>query len=102
MTRRGPSEGSIYKRGDGRWVAVLHLGYQDGKRMRKSLYGDTRREVQEKLSLSLRAQRDGLPPTNDRLTVAQFLARWLETIRPSVRPSTDREREVAGDSGDLG
>ena len=88
MTRRGPSEGSIYKRSDGRWVAVLHLGYEDGHRKRKYLYGDSRREVQEKLSVSLRAQRDGLPPTNDRLTVAQFLARWLDTIRPSVRPST--------------
>ena len=90
MTRRGPSEGSIYKRSDGRWVAVLHLGYEDGHRRRKYLYGDNRREVQEKLSLSLRAQREGLPPTNDRLTLAQFLTRWLDTVRPSVRPSTYR------------
>jgi integrase len=45
--RRGKGEGAIYQRAsDGRWVAVLDLGYSDGKRQRKTLYGKTRREVE--------------------------------------------------------
>ena len=38
MGRRGSSEGSIHHRSsDGRWVATLSLGYQRGKRQRRSL-----------------------------------------------------------------
>jgi len=47
MRRRGHGEGSIYRRADGRWVAVLDLGGVDEKRCRKSLYGKTRREAAE-------------------------------------------------------
>ncbi len=50
MAKRGQNEGSIYKRDDGRWCAVLSLGYVDGKRKRKSFYGDTRKKVQEQLA----------------------------------------------------
>jgi hypothetical protein len=32
--RRGPGEGSIYQRADGRWVAILDLGWQAGRRKR--------------------------------------------------------------------
>ena len=38
MSKRGNNEGSIYKRADGRWTATVNLGYEDGKRKRKSLY----------------------------------------------------------------
>jgi len=61
MNKRGQNEGSIYKRDDGRWVAVLNLGYIDGKRKRKSFYGDTRKEVQEKLTAALRDQQQNIP-----------------------------------------
>ena len=47
--KRGQNEGSIFKRKDGRWVAILNLGYKNGHRQRKSFYGETRKEVQEKL-----------------------------------------------------
>lgn len=39
--RRGHLEGSIYRRNDGRWTAVLSLGYQGGRRRRKHLYAST-------------------------------------------------------------
>jgi integrase len=55
MARRGHGEGSIFQRKDGRWVGTLNLGWQDGKRARKSFYGRTRREVAEALT---KAQRD--------------------------------------------
>jgi len=88
--RRGHGEGSIYKReSDGLWVATVDLGYVNGKRRRKPLYGKTRREVAEKLKIALRDQQQGLPVATERQTVSQFLDRWLvEVVKPSVRPRT--------------
>ena len=74
MAKRGQNEGSIYRRQDGRWAAVVNLGYAGGKRKRKTFYGDTRREVQQQLTKALRDQQQGLPVAFPRQTVAQFLA----------------------------
>ncbi len=84
--RRGHGEGTIRRRQDGRWEAAITL---EGRR-RKSLYGKTRLEAQQKMVAALKARQDGLPiGTNDRQTVAQFLTRWLEeTAKPRVRPKT--------------
>ena len=85
--RRGHNEGSIYQRKDGRWTASMDLGWQGGRRRRKSFYGGTRREVQQKLASAQRSVQDGLPVPSDRLTMGQFLARWLEDVaRPNLRP----------------
>ena len=90
MARRGANEGSISKRKDGRWQARVQLGYEAGRRRRKSFYGRTRREVQEKLARALRDLQQGVPVAADaRQTVEQYLRRWLaETVRPTVRPRT--------------
>lgn len=108
MGKRGQNEGSIYKRGDGRWTAIVSLGYQDGKRKRKSIYGKTRKEVSDKLTAALRSQQQGLPLSNDRITVGQFLNRWLtDSVKPSVRPRTFRSysqlvtRHIAPDLGKI-
>ena len=84
--QRGHNEGSIYQRKDGRWVAAV-TDQQTGKR--KSLYGKTRREVSERLKVALRDQQQGLPVTAEKLTVAQYLARWLDaSAKPSVKTKT--------------
>lgn len=87
--KRGQNEGSIFKRKDGRWVAILNLGYKNGRRQRKSFYGETRKEVQEKLVQALRAKQQNLPVSPERLTLRQYLERWLEqSAKPSLRPRT--------------
>ena len=44
--RRGNGEGSIYRKPDNTWCAVLAIGYdQNGKRKRRYLYGRTKAEV---------------------------------------------------------
>lgn len=98
--RGGQGEGSIYQRAqDGRWVATVNLGWRGGKRVRKSLYGATRREVQEKLSKALRAAESGLHIDQDRLTVERFLAGWLESVRPpAIRHSTWKSTSKSSDS----
>jgi hypothetical protein len=90
MGKRGHNEGSIHRReSDGRWVAYVNLGYMEGKRQRKYLYGRTRREVAEKRKVAFRDPQQGLPVQVERMTVAQFLDRWLEaSVRPSVKTKT--------------
>ena len=86
--RRSRGEGSITKRSDGRWMAQADLGWQDGKRRRKTLYGRTKREVQEKLREALHRKEHGLPPVPEQETVAAFLRRWLDVRRSHVRRRT--------------
>src|SRR5438874_13825287 len=89
MSKRGQNEGSIRKRADGRWEALLSLGIVDGKPKRKSFYGKTRKEVADKLAAAQRARQLGDPIAIERQTVAQFLERWLaDVVAPKGAPNT--------------
>lgn len=94
MSRRGQGEGSIRLRADGRWEAQLSLGYAHGKRQRKSLFGKTRKEVQDRLADAVRDRRRGKPVTTKSQTTATFLTGWLETVKPKLRPMTYRSYEA--------
>src|ERR1700719_4134342 len=87
--KRGRNEGTIFQRKDGRWCAVIDLGWENGKRRRKSLYGTTRKEVAETLNKVLREKAQGLPVSVERQTADQFLEHSLENVvRPTTRPAT--------------
>jgi integrase len=88
MTKRGNNEGSIYKRSDGRWVAVVDLGWQDGKRRRKSIYGRTRKEVADRLPTVLKARQDGMLIANETDKVGEYFNDWLNATKPAIRPRT--------------
>lgn len=90
MGKRGQNEGSIYRRSnDGRWVGVLNLGFEGGKRKRKSFYGDTRKEVSQQLTKAKADLILGQPPTPDNVTVGKFLEDWLSNLpEGQLRPST--------------
>jgi integrase len=82
---RGNGEGSIYQRSDGKWCAAVTL--EGGKR--RVIYGKTRQEVAKKLNQALQALDHGIPVTTGRLTLKQFMERWLDdSAKPTVRPST--------------
>jgi integrase len=87
-TRRGHNEGTIKHRSDGRWEAMFTLPNS----RRKSLYGKTRKEVQEKLRAALRDLDAGLDLAAGRQTVGQCLDRWLDdVVKPRVRPKTHKD-----------
>lgn len=89
MGKRGNNEGSIFQRADGRWAGQVHLGYGEGKRLRRTFYGATQSEVIEKVKAAQSAIRSGLPLPPDRLTVGALLDQWLEeVVRPKNRPAT--------------
>lgn len=80
MTKRGNGEGTIYHRKDGRWAAVISL---DGRK-RKTLYGKTRKEVQEKLRVAQNEQKQGVLVVGSQQTVKQYLEHWLEEVHRST------------------
>ena len=91
MARRGHGEGSIYRRKDGRWTAAITLD----NHKRKTFYGETRKEVQDKLSAALHEQRQGTLATGPRQTLKAYLENWLEQVyRPSVKLSSYRQYRV--------
>ena len=50
-TRRANNEGSVFQRKDGRWGGALTIGYdENGKVIRKTIYGKSQAEVVKKLS----------------------------------------------------
>jgi len=88
--RRGRGEGSIFQRGDGRWCAIITVGRNErGKRLRKSVYGPTKKAVQDKLMELHGQKRVGALREVKRMTVGDYLGHWLKTIEPpTVRLST--------------
>ena len=88
MKRRSASEGSIFHRPDGRWEARMQVGYRGGSRLRKSYYGRTRREVQDKLVAAQRALQLGVVPVDERQRVGDYLQWWLLDKKSTVRAST--------------
>ena len=53
MRKRGNGEGTIYySEATKKWVGQVTLGRDgNGKQIRKSLYGDTRKEVKDKMGV---------------------------------------------------
>jgi integrase len=90
--RRGSGEGTISQRKNGTFEAKITI--EGGKR--KSIYGKTRKEVQEKLKIALREQQQGTLVTAPQQKLEQFLNDWLEnTQKHSVRPRTyERYEEI--------
>ena len=89
--KRGHREGSISRRPDGRWHGRLMVGFTpEGKPDRRHVYGRTRAEVQRKLNELRRRLEPGPPgrPGLGRETLGDFLARWLEASRRTLRPGT--------------
>ena len=79
--RRGRGEGSIQKRPDGTWRATISLGISaDGKRKRRDIYGSTKTEVQKKLRQAQTANDAGKLTAPNKITVAEYLAFWIEHI----------------------
>jgi|SRR5579859_1362980 len=83
--RRGSGEGTVYKRPNGIWVAQLRLPTGE----RRTLYASKKSDVQAKLQALRRGADDGLLPSPEsHIRFDQFVDRWLEAIRSSVREST--------------
>ena len=86
--RRGKGEGSIYRRKDGRWVGQYEV---NGKR--RYVYGRTRKDVAERLHKAIAERDAGWVFDSKNLSLAEYLDRWLDTIRSTLAPNTVRRHE---------
>jgi integrase len=92
--RRSAGEGSVYRNGD-RWRGAVTWTEPDGKRTRRIVSGTTAGEARDKLDELRRELRLGtLTSAGQAVTVADYLAGWIERHRARVRPSTWRTAEM--------
>lgn len=88
MSRRARGESSIYPDGD-RWRGAIDLGYGlDGRRVRKKVSGRSRAEVARKLRDLRREVDAGVTAPDERLTLTEFLDRWISSLDGQIAPKT--------------
>jgi integrase len=87
--KNGNGEGGISRhKKSGLYMARYTVQTPTGPK-RKTLYGKTRREVDEKLTKAKANRDDGLVFDADNLTVGRYLERWLtDSVRDTVKATT--------------
>jgi integrase len=85
--RRSKGSGSVFRRSDGRWSG--HIGLP-GTAGRKVVYGDSKRDVEERIRHLVNDVADGTPPPSRSPQLASFLQQWLTAVRPTLKPDTYR------------
>ena len=89
-TVRGHNEGTLfYRKRDSRWVAKVSM--PDGTR--PSASDPDKAEAKRLLAELLRLRDVGAKPADHRMTVGQFLRRWLDGVEAKVSPATYRQHE---------
>ena len=89
MNQRANGEGSIYRRADGRWTAACYVLRPDGTRVRRSVYGKTRKDVADQLAVLIARTKSGLPLAVESWSLERFADHWLKHVVGSrLRPST--------------
>ena len=88
-TKGAKGGGTIRQRPDGRWEARYTLGIDPGtgKQIQKSVYGQTQKEVRQKLSAALTELDSGtyIAPTSMKL--GAWLDQWLQAYTGNVKPA---------------
>ena len=93
MGKRGNGEGSISRRKNDGWCAQYTIYTSEGRK-RKTLYGNTRSEVAAKLSKALADREGGFVFDAGKMTVREYMERWLsDSVRGTVRSSTYERHE---------
>ena len=91
-------KGHIRERSSGRWAIILDTyDPETGKRKRKwHKFKGTKRQAQDECARLITEMKGGVYLEPNKTTVAQFLGRWLEHIKPNVSPRThERYTEIA-------
>jgi integrase len=88
--KRNPNgAGSIWQRKDGRYEARVYVPQPDGTRKRKTVYGSTWEECDEKRQELVRRDRQGVPTPSRSAKLSEWLPYWLEEyIKPHRKRTT--------------
>lgn len=92
--KRANGQGTIKKRKNGTWEGQYIAGKdENGKLIRRSIYGKTQKEVAEKLTALTNDLNKGVYIAPDQITVAQWFEIWLKDYTGSVKDSTKAQYE---------
>lgn len=93
--KREAGSGSITKRKDGRWQGQYMSGYnpETGKPRRHTIYGQTQKEVAEKLRAATSSIDNGTFQEPRKITVAEYAAEYMATHVATLTDSTQRSYE---------
>ena len=91
--RRGRGEGTIYQRPGGSWSGMCSVGVDaEGKRIRRTVSGKTKAEVQRKLRELQNDLDSGAAAAPVRIRLSDYLRRWLNDVsRPRTGDGAHRE-----------
>ena len=95
--RRPNNEGSISQYADGRWCGRYFVELPDGRKKRKALYGNSRKEVTNKLARALAKRDDGVLFDDEGQSLGEYIEWWLTTSKRGRVKATTYEsyaREV--------
>ena len=90
MSKRRPSgDGMVRKRDDGRWEGRIVVGHKDnGDPIFRYIYADTQKALTAKLRQNITAYQGVDLTEKCRMTLSEWLDRWLEQMVAILRPST--------------
>ncbi|WP_030617107.1 site-specific integrase [Streptomyces sclerotialus] len=94
--KRNPNgAGSIWQRKDGRWEGRVYVPQPDGTRKRKTIYGVTWEDCDEKRQELVRRDRQGIPTPTRSAKLSEWLPYWLEEyIKPQRKRTTYAKYEM--------
>ena len=90
MAKRRPSgDGMVRKREDGRWEGRIVVGHKEnGDSIFRYIYADTQKELTAKLRQHIDAYQGVDLTEESRMTLSEWLDRWLEQMSLTLRPDT--------------
>ena len=90
MSKRRPSgDGMVRKRDDGRWEGRIVVGHKEnGDPIFRYIYADTQKELTTKLRQSIEVYQGVELTEESRMTLGQWLEKWLKNTAPTLRPAT--------------
>ena len=99
MGKRRPSgDGMVRKREDGRWEGRIVVGHKsNGDSIFRYIYADTQKELTAKLRQNIDAYQGVDLTEESRMTLSEWLDRWLEQMALTLRPGT--LKRYRGDMG---
>lgn len=87
-------KGSIVKRGKDRYAIILELKDDSGKRRRKwHTFHGTKREADDECTRLLATVNGGLYIEPSKTTLAEYLEKWLVSVKPNVTPKSHQRYE---------
>ena len=99
MAKRKAADGagSIRQRPDGRWEARFTFTDELGQKRRRSIYGDSQKDVQKRLNAALTAADEGTYFVRKRYTLKQWMEEWRTTYGNDWKPRTAYDYKAKSD-----